>query len=138
MKRKWMFIIVFIIVASLSGWMYYQYQKLRADIYKVKTSYTMPAKNIYQEFVANEAAANQKYVGKVLEIFGDVSDVQVTDNAAMVLLAVGNNTGGVNCSFLEKNIILPIKGQKIRVKGRCTGFLMDVHLSEAVVVNSGN
>lgn len=94
----------------------------------------MPAENIFQEFETNEAAANQKYVGKVLEIWGEVSEAQVSDSAAMILLAAGNNMGGVNCSFLEKNSKLPVKGQKITVKGRCTGFLMDVHLTEVVVV----
>ncbi len=134
MKRKWLFITGIIILLVIAGWMYYQYQKPRADVNTITATYFVLAEKIYQDFVTNEALANQKYVGKVLEITGAVSEAQVTDGAAMVLLAAGDEAGGVNCSFQKTTVIMPVKGQTITIKGRCTGFLMDVNLSEAVIV----
>lgn len=134
MKRKRFFFFGLIIILVVVLWLYYQYQKPRADVDTITASYSLLAKKIYQDFVANEEVANQKYVGKVLEVTGAVSEAHVTDGAAMVLLTAGDEGGGVNCSFQKNNVIMPVKGQTITIKGRCTGFLMDVNLTEAVIV----
>ena len=87
------------------------------------------------KFVWNEEAANKKYISKVIEVTGVVTDVQSADNTVMVLLSSGDEAGGINCSFL-KNLKKPIPktGESIKVKGRCTGFLMDVALVDAVLI----
>lgn len=134
MKRRWFIIAGLIIFLLAVGSFYYFYQKPRADVAGVKAAHSLTGEEIYRDFVSDEAAANQKYTGKVIEVKGVVSDVQLRDSTATVLLAAGNDMGGINCSFQNNNVPLSLKGQVITVKGRCAGFLMDVNLVDAVLV----
>ena len=135
MKAKWQItIIYFVLLLVVAGWFYYQYQKPRANVATIKASYSLTAQNLYNEFVFNEAAADQKYTGKVIEVKGIVSEVQKADSSVMVLLAADNNTGGINCSMIYNDGLFPEEGVIVVVKGRCTGFLMDVNLVDAVLV----
>jgi ribosomal protein S1 len=83
----------------------------------------------------NESQANQKWVGKVLDVEGTISSVTEAGNYVSLNLAATTD-GGVNCSVLKKD--LPSdnkinKGDSIRVKGKCTGFLMDVNLVDCII-----
>lgn len=134
MKRKWFLIAGLMLILLAAGWFYYLYQKPRADVTDAKATHTLTAEKLYTDFVADEAAADQKYTDKIIEVKGMVGEVQAMDTSAMVLLAAGNETGGINCSFQHNEIALPQKGQMVTIKGKCTGFLMDVNLVDAVFV----
>lgn len=136
MKRKWLIIIAsfLLLVLTAGGYLYYLYQKPRANVATIKASYSLTPQNLYDEFVSNEAAATLKYVNKIIEVRGKVIEVQKMDSTAMILLGTEDNTGGINCSFQNASDDLPGKGQIITVKGRCTGYLMDVNLVDAIVV----
>lgn len=134
MKRKWIIIGGIISFLLAAGSSYYLFQKPRADVASVKAAHSVTGEEIYRDFVSNEAVANQKYTGKVIEVKGVVSDVQLSDGTATVLLTAGNDMGGINCSFQNNDVPSSVKGQEIKVKGRCTGFLMDVNLVDAVLV----
>jgi hypothetical protein len=134
MKRRWFLIAGLILILLAAGWFYYIYQKPRADVASVEAAHTLSAEKLYTDFVTDEAAADKRYTDKIIEVRGVVSEVQSTDNSIVVLLAAGNDTGGINCSFQHHNVSLPKKGQMITVKGKCTGFLMDVNLVDAVFV----
>jgi len=131
MKRKWVLIIGLILLLFTAAWVYYLYQKPRADVAAIKADYSITAEKLYNDFATNEAEADKKYSGKVIEVTGIVADVQVSDSAVIVLLAAGNETSGINCSFKNTNVALTGKGKTVEVKGRCTGFLMDVNLVDA-------
>ena len=68
-------------------------------------------------------------------VSGRVSEINLMDTAASIVLGKGAG-GGINCSFgpgsLDqlKNIHA---GDSVSCKGRCTGFLMDVNLSDCVL-----
>lgn len=134
MKGKWFLIAGLILILLAAGWFYYLYQKPRADVADVKAAHTLTAEKLYHDFVTDEAAADQKYTDKIIEVKGMVSEVQTMDKTAFVLLGAGNENGGINCSMQHDNVALPEKGKKITIKGKCTGFLMDVNLVDAVYV----
>jgi hypothetical protein len=133
MQKKWIFFAGIVLLFLAAGWGYYMYQKPRAGVASVKSAYSLSAEELYQDFVQDEAAATEKYTGKVIEVSGVVSDVQAMDSAMIVLLSAGNEAGGVNCSFSRnEQKAIPQKGERITVKGRCAGFLMDVNLVDAI------
>ncbi len=134
MKRKWFLIAGLTVFLLAAGWFFYLYQKPREDVATVNAAYSLTAEKLFDDFVANETAADQKYTGKIIQVRGVPSDVQLMDSTAMVLLAAGNDTGGINCNLRNSDVALPEKGQSIIIKGRCTGFLMDVNLVDAVIV----
>jgi len=99
---------------------------------------TMPAKVLYNEFLHSENAASKKWVGKVIEVRGIISAVGEGDSYFSINLE-GAPEGGVNCSFLKKDLPPGLKinkGDSITIKGKCTGFLMDVNLVDCVVNNN--
>ena len=109
--------------------------KPRTEVADVEAVHTLTAEKLYHEFVSDEAAANKKYTDTILEVKGVVSEVQAMDGSAMVLLAAENETGGINCSLQGNIVALPQKGQLVTIKGKCTGFLIDVNLVDAVFAN---
>lgn len=133
MQKKAIFFAGIVVCLLVAGWAYYQYQKPRAGIAHAAASYRLTAEQLYNEYSSAEAAAEQKYGGNVIEVSGIVADVQKTAHVTNVLLAAGGATGGVNCSMQNRAGVAI--GKPITVKGRCTGFLMDVTLVDAVVVN---
>lgn len=135
-KKNIFFVGIVLCLVGAASWGYYWYQKPRASLVNVKADYTIAANDLYDAFAQNEQQANQQYNGKVVAVTGVVKSVQTTDSTESIVLASGNDMGGINCSLLKsaaEKVPLPVKGQTIHIKGRCTGFLMDVNLVDAVI-----
>lgn len=127
-------VLCLVIVVAATG--FYFYQQPRSGLENIEPAYTLSAQDLYAAFQQNEQKANQKFLGKVIQVKGIVDNVQVTDSSISFLLSSGIETGGINCSVdKDKNDhrAIPAKGEAIKVKGRCVGFLMDVSLVDAVI-----
>jgi hypothetical protein len=120
------------------AWGYYLYEKPRRGAAGARAEKSIAAKELYEAFAQNEQVANKLYNNKVLEVKGTVLQVQKSGESVSVLLFGGNSEGsGVNCSVaLEKTDKIPVAGQSVKVKGICTGFLMDVNLVDATLINN--
>jgi len=134
MKRT--VLIVILAVILIGGYVAYRiYNKPHRDVTK-ETAVEITADNIYKEYVANEAAANTKYLNKAIEVKGEISDVQTNqDSSLVVYLKTSDPFYGVNCTFKENPGPLQ-KGQQIKFKGICTGYITggDVVLNEGVII----
>lgn len=113
---------------------YHLYNMPRTSAVDIQTDKTVTATELYEAFTKDEQAADVQYANKVLEITGAVKDVQKSGKELSVLLSGGGSEGGVNCSLVE-DIPAPRIGAMLHVKGRCTGFLMDVSIIDATIVN---
>ena len=84
------------------------------------------------EFEVDEEQANGKYLNKIIEVQGVVSEQSKEYNS---LTIQGNDFGGVVCNFQPKYSLPEIlEGQTVIVKGRCAGFLLvDVQLMDCAV-----
>ncbi len=136
MRRKY-FIFAGVLLCLIGlGLGYYLYNKPRDSAAAVQTDRHVKAKELYLAFVKEEQAANAFYVNKVLDISGTVASVQQENGSTAILLTAGEDAaGGVNCSLApgeEKH--LPKAGDVVHIKGRCTGFIMDVSVVDAVVL----
>lgn len=112
----------------------YLYQKPRTKAASQATDFSVTADELYQQFEKDETTATQKYGGKILEITGTVGEVQKTGPALSVLLTAKDAMGGINCSMADSDESKAPKGQKVTVKGKCTGFLIDVNVLDAVLL----
>lgn len=122
-----------LICIVIAGFAYYNYQKPRSGVGSKSAEHTLTAENLYNAFATDEAAANQKYTEKVITVTGTVVDVQKSEGSVIVVLKGIENGGGVSCLFTngaEKE--WPAIGAEIEIKGRCSGYLMDVNLVDAV------
>jgi hypothetical protein len=97
---------------------------------------TISALNLYNEFLLSETVANKKWVGKIINVSGVISSVNESGNYISINLRAAAD-GGVNCSILKKDLDPGSKfnaGDSVNIKGKCTGFLMDVNLVDCVLI----
>jgi hypothetical protein len=83
----------------------------------------VPAKKILKEFEENEAAADAKYKGKVIEVTGKVDkvDTEIWDDEQYVVRVNGGGDWdflSVNCNDLPASAVTSLKkGQDVTVRG---------------------
>jgi hypothetical protein len=103
-----------------------------------ETGIPVTAQELYTKFTTNEPQANQAYLNKVLQVSGQVLEVKNAPNAGkVVVLNTGDPMFGVACTINQAPAASkPVKpGEKITVKGICTGYLSDVVLTNGYLIN---
>lgn len=128
MKTK---IIISLLILGLIGAAvgYYLFTMKVPGLENVDPDYSLTANELFDAFEADEAASLAKYEGKVIAVSGKIDRIKTTEtNTNVTLYAENALAGGVNCSF--NGIVSGIsEGDRITIKGRCQGFLMDVVLN---------
>ena len=133
--RKRFFFGIGILLLLMATWGIYKVTLPHHNVSGEPPVATLPAMNLYNEFLNSENIANKKWVGKVIEVSGRISSLIESGNYISINLH-GSADGGVNCSILKKDLDTDVKfktGDSITIKGKCTGFLMDVNLVDCVV-----
>lgn len=119
----------------------YMIYKPHRNIAKEKPAYILEAKQLFSEFSTNEKLSNEKYINQVIQLTGNVVDVNITENTATI--AILDEMEGINCSFdsatvaKSKDEISKIAvGDTIQLKGQCDGYdmIMGVVLTRCVLV----
>lgn len=116
---------------------YYQWNRPPQDMASAKVDMTLDAKAIYDEFVADENAANAKYLDKVILVQGTVASVDKSNGQEAIMLDTGDPMGGVMCELdpLVKHEVTEFKeGDQVKFKGTCSGKISDVQISRCVLV----
>jgi hypothetical protein len=124
-----------ILLILVIGWAFYKLNKPHMNTADQKADYTLSAADLFRSFQKDEPAANKKYLGKVIGIKGIISNIQASTGNTGILLEA-SPMGGVNCSFsaVGAGTFTKLKkGDSLSLKGRCTGFLMDVNLVDCVL-----
>jgi hypothetical protein len=135
-KKRLLVTLPVLILLCLAGWAVYEYKKPHTDAGDKTTNIYIDATSLYNDFSKNETNANAKYLDKIIEVTGIVDDVQNTNGALVIMLNANQMMGGINCKMFDaKNNFLK-KGDKITIKGKCSGFLSDVNLVDCVIKNN--
>lgn len=111
MKKK--YLILGVIVLLFGGFYFYNnvlYKDAR-NIETEQSSFMLSSKKMVDEYKADIASADSKYLNKTIEIEGNVTEVS---DSNLVLDSV------VFCS-LDKKTNLTVN-KNVRIKGRCIGF----------------
>ncbi len=101
------------------------------------TDFSVQAGSLYQAFSGNETASNEKYVGKVVEVVGTLKGFSVDAEETLTLALETNDIGAIHCNFPKKDAPAVTKmkaGETIKVKGICSGFLLDVMLDDCLLI----
>jgi len=127
----WVGLLLLVLVACAYAW--HLYQKPHQSAADESTAVTIDADSLYHQYQTDEHAADAKYMNKVMEVTGKLSEVQHSGNAEIWILSTQPGGGGVNCQlFPGTKEAAPNPGDIVTIKGRCTGFLMDVNLTDCV------
>lgn len=142
MKRKKIirYIVLPLLVLSVAAaiYVYKEYNRKHKDTAKLKPDYSILATDLLAEFVNNESASGEKYMDKVLRVVGLVKDI-VKDEKGFYTISLGDTASmsSVRCSIdsLHTREVLNLqKGNKLAIKGICTGYAGDELLGADVVL----
>ena len=137
MKVKLAIVAGCIVICAAIGWFIYNmYNEPHKGVADVKPDIQTTAADLYNDFQRDETAANKKYLNKVIEVTGNVSEVQNVNGSQIILLSSTGDMGGISCQLTndensKRNIVK--KSTIITVKGKCSGYLMDVNLVDCVL-----
>lgn len=124
-----------ILAAIFIGIGFYMYNKPVESLDNKKPDVTVTADQLVADYEANEQAANDKYLGKVVQVSGKVAQVTSEDGKNKVVFETGNPISGVISELEDGNHAEGINaGEEATVKGMCSGYLSDVILVRSTVV----
>lgn len=119
---------IFLVGVIIGFFAYSEYQRGHEEMTDLKADFSMATTEILSEYQADNAAANQKYLGKIIRIAGTVESVKPLDGGGTnVVLKEGGN-----CAFLEA--VNLEAGQEVNIQGECTGF-MEEEIMEILEIN---
>lgn len=137
MKAK-KIILTLLILGLIGAFVAYKiYNKPHVDVAETSSDISLKATKIVDDFSSDENAANKKYLDKIVEVSGSISSIK-TENETVIIALEGNDFGNVLCYLSEESrteINSLKEGQQIKLKGICTGFLLDVVLVKSVITN---
>ncbi|WP_189663203.1 MULTISPECIES: OB-fold protein [unclassified Polaribacter] len=133
-------IIIGILILGIVGVFvaYKMYNKPHVKVDEVATDIASTANKILEDFTADETIANSKYLEKIIEVKGEISEIKIVKEKGIITLKTNDDFGSVLCHLsaeATKEISTLQTGQTITLKGICTGYLMDVILVKSEIIN---
>ena len=114
---------------------FYMYNKPVESLSGKDAEVTVSADQLLADYEANEQSANDKYLGKVVEVSGTVAEITTGEGKNKVHLETSNPISVVIAELDEGNSAEGLKvGEVGTVKGMCSGYLSDVILVRSNVV----
>lgn len=141
MKSKTNYIVLAVFALLLAGGItgYFMWNKPHQDLTADAADFTTTPTELFEKFTADEAAANQTYLNKVVELSGIVTEKKdVGEQGSVILLEVPGEMFGINCAFepADAASLTDIAtGSTITLRGKVDGMAFDVNLSRCVQVN---
>ena len=140
LKRKTKIIVTLIFaIAAIAVYGYYSWNKTLTLATNQKPDLIVNPTVLCEEFISNEAAANKKYLGKILKVTGSIVSLDnLGDSVLTVNLGSQEALSSVSCEL--DNRLNPMLGNykigdSLTIVGTCTGFLADVEISNAAIIS---
>ncbi len=134
--KKGIIIIIFVLIGAAIGGYFYVFRDADADVGKKVADYEITAKELVENFEMNEDSANTMFLGKIVSVEGIVSSKIEKEGVITIFLKEKEDISGVLCHFnTDFNTLKKTReGEKLKVKGICSGYLLDVILNKCVVI----
>ncbi|WP_420386919.1 OB-fold protein [Roseivirga sp.] len=136
MRRKLVLLVV-MISAIAAVVIYREFLSTGPGMKSREVAHELTATELYDAFDMDEAAAEQKYLGQVLAIEGKVSSITKDESGNYAISLETSGFGLVKCTLEKGYGIGSLTEQyrgKLRLKGECLGFLLDVQIGEAIIL----
>ena len=137
-KPIFIFLIIITVTGISSSYVYFFiYNKPHQNIANATPTYTLTTEQLYTEYNTDEKKSDQKYLGKIIEIKGSISEI-INDKTSITLeFKKEDDMGGVIVSldsiYDQRYQHLTI-GQPIIIKGVCVGKLTDVTINKGIII----
>lgn len=137
MKKKILISLIAIFVISAFCIWYYVFQYSKTHHRKVETENAIKVTpdQIVKAYQNNEQAANKSYLNKTIQLTGLIAK-RDKDQAGHITLTIKSSDPFTNvfCT-LKSSVSISTRDSLITIKGICSGFLSDVVLNDAIIVN---
>lgn len=142
-RKKIIYRIIFIGVFLAIGvglYAYKEYNRKNIDLADTKPAFVMSESDLIKEFSQDQNASNKKYLGKIMELSGNIKKIDTDENGFhTIILGSSVNMNSVRCSIdssFNKEAHDLVIGSPITIKGICTGFNADdLGLGSDVILN---
>ena len=135
-KKIFLFIVVLAVAVGAYG--YYLFNKPHQSVTDQSPAFTLQSQILVDSFEKDEQVANKLYLGKIIEVTGVVSEKSKDEKGKLSITLQGQDMSGIGCEFepaAQTKASTLTEGQKVTIKGICTGILIDVVLVDCVVTN---
>ena len=142
MKRKkvigYILLAVLLLSAVFAAYIYKEYNRTHEDTAAIRPDYSLTAVSLLKEFEMDEPASNKKYWDKVILVDGMVKNLAKDDRGRYsIILGDTASMSSVRCSMdsIHNNEVATVKkGNRLAMKGICTGFNADEMLGSDVIL----
>lgn len=132
MNYKKILLGLLVVVILGMGYGYYLFNKPVSSLANERPAYVIGASQLVDQYEADESKANSKYLDQIIEVSGAVAKIVESKS---IYLDTGNPLSSVICELADPSEANKVKtGDLIKVKGLCSGYLMDVVLVRSVIV----
>jgi tRNA_anti-like len=121
---KWIFIggVILALIASVAAW--FIFNDKFDDTTIAKSNFSVDATSFIKEFEANDSLANKKYVEQIIEVKGNVAEIEEMDSLVNVKMIDTTKESYIIFAFQQeqmpaaKNLKV---GDLVTIKGSCSG-----------------
>jgi hypothetical protein len=140
MKRKRTWLILIAVALAGGAWYgYKEYTRKVKDLVHVRAAFQLDATGLIRAFEQNEAAANTRYLDKIIAVNGKVKNIEKDEKGDYSIILGGEGSlSSVRCSMdatHRQDVTGLAAGTVITIKGACTGFNADELLGSDVILN---
>jgi hypothetical protein len=143
--KKWIRIIAILavigLIAALLVWKFY-INKPHADIENTAAAYSLNVTELWKQYNQELKLSDSLYTGKVIEITGDLSNIDKVDSLVYLVFVMepdpdfGNKT--IRCEMLAKyneEVAAIVPGSPVKVKGFCSGYdQTDIKITKCSII----
>ena len=127
-----------------------EYNRKNKDLNKTKPDVKISAIELLKDYEANDSIANGKYLGKIIELSGNIKKVE-NDGVGSYTIVLGEQSSlsSVRCimdTTYRNDAAAVNEGSSVTIRGLCTGFKKnellgenlgsDVELNRSVVIKN--
>ncbi len=135
-SRKILMLLAILVVGIAIGKGVQMYTKGPVSIADEKVDLSISPQSLIKDFTTDEAAANTKYMNQVIQVDGTVQTVVKNGDQYQVSLQTGNPMSAVTVTFEKaQDLSNYAPGDNIKLKALCSGFLMDVEMTNGVLIH---
>ncbi|MFI5188446.1 MAG: hypothetical protein ACHQF0_17065 [Chitinophagales bacterium] len=128
-----------IMIAGTSWYGYKQYTRKNTDLAYAKADLEITSSNLIKSFETNEKLSNEKFLDKIIAVSGKVSEINKDEKGYYTLvLGEDSSMSSVRCCMdsVHQQTVFSLKsGDRVTIKGACTGFNADELLGSDVILN---
>jgi len=135
---KTVILVVLVLALIVAGAWYYIMHMPEKSMAKQSPDFVIEAAELAAEYENAPTASDKKYIDRVVEVSGIVADISHDQNdQTVIILRDEQSLTGVLCTLDEKQEKAAAGiavGDRITLKGTCTGMLFEVVLNRCILI----